>query len=132
MIKKRWIDEADQINITPMLDVVFIMLIFFIVTTSFAKETGVDVSRPQSSHPTKPKGNILVEVQADGQFLINKQSVSLPAVRSRIETIHAEHPEYSAVVVADLDARTGDLVLVMDHVKSAGVDQISIATSRKP
>lgn len=132
MIKKRWIDEAGQINITPMLDVVFILLIFFIVTTSFAKETGVDISRPQSTHPAKPKGNILVEIQANGQTLINKQSTSLSSVRSRIETIHAEHPEQSAIVVTHADARTSDLVQVMDHIKSAGVDRISVGATNLP
>lgn len=128
MIKKRLIDDEGQINITSMLDVVFIMLIFFIVTTSSAKETGVDVSRPHSSYPSKPKGNILVEIQAGGQTLINKQPISMPAVRARIETIHAEHPKLNAVVLAHSDARTGDLVEVMDHIKSAGVNRISIAS----
>lgn len=119
-------NEEGQINITPMLDVVFIMLIFFIVTTSFAKETGIDISRPSSTPESNNKGNILVEVQAGDQILINKQSVSLSAVRSRIETIHAENPEQSAIVVAHADALTGDLVQVMDHIKSAGVDRISV------
>ncbi len=129
MIKKRLIDDEGQINITPMLDVVFIMLIFFIVTTSFAKETGVDISRPTSSAGPSKKGNILIEVEASGEILVNKQSTSLAAVRSRIDTIHAEHPEHSAVLVAHSDARTGVLVQVMDHIKSAGVDRISVASA---
>ena len=124
--------EEAEINFTPMLDVVFIMLIFFIVTTSFAKETGVDISRPSNSPPTQvKKGNILVAIKGDSTIWINKQAVDISAVRSRVEKMHAENPEASAVIIANQSSRTGDLVKVMDHIKTAGVDQISIASNQK-
>ena len=114
-----------------MLDVVFIMLIFFIVTTSFVKETGVDISRPSSSQAKQvKKGNILVAIKEDGVIWINKQEVDLRAVRSRVEKMHAENPEASAVIIADRGSRTGDLVEVMDQIKSAGVESISIAAEK--
>jgi biopolymer transport protein ExbD len=131
MKKRHFHEDEAEINITPMLDVVFIMLIFFIVTTSFVKETGVDISRPSSSQAKQvKKGNILVAIKEDGVIWINKQEVDLRAVRSRIEKMHAENPEASAVIIADRGSRTGDLVEVMDQIKSAGVESISIAAEK--
>ncbi len=131
MKKRHFHEDEAEINITPMLDVVFIMLIFFIVTTSFVKETGVDISRPSSSQAKQvKKGNILVAIKEDGIIWINKQEVDLRAVRSRVEKMHAENPEASAVIIADRGSRTGDLVEVMDQIKSAGVESISIAAEK--
>ncbi len=131
MKKRHFHEDEAEINITPMLDVVFIMLIFFIVTTSFVKETGVDISRPSSSQAKQvKKGNILVAIKEDGVIWINKQEVDLRAVRSRVEKMHAENPEASAVIIADRGSRTGDLVEVMDQIKSAGVENISIAAEK--
>ncbi len=131
MKKRHHIDDEAEINITPMLDVVFIMLIFFIVTTSFVKETGVDISRPSSSQAKEvKKGNILVAIKDDGAIWINKQQVDIRAVRSRVEKMHAENPEANAVIIADRGSRTGDLVEVMDQIKSAGVPGISIAAEK--
>ena len=131
MKKRHFHEDEAEINITPMLDVVFIMLIFFIVTTSFVKETGVDISRPSSSQAKQVKtGNILVAIKEDGVIWINKQEVDLRAVRSRVEKMHAENPEASAVIIADRGSRTGDLVEVMDQIKSAGVESISIAAEK--
>ncbi len=131
MKKRHFHEDEAEINITPMLDVVFIMLIFFIVTTSFVKETGVDISRPSNSNAKQvKKGNILVAIKDDGAIWINKQEVDLRAVRSRVEKMHAENPEASAVIIADRGSRTGDLVQVMDQIKSAGVESISIAAEK--
>ena len=131
MKKRHFHEDEAEINITPMLDVVFIMLIFFIVTTSFVKETGVDISRPSSSQAKQvKKGNILGAIKDDGAIWINKQEVDLRAVRSRVEKMHAENPEASAVIIADQGSRTGDLVEVMDQIKSAGVASISIAAEK--
>lgn len=131
MKKRHFKEDEAEINITPMLDVVFIMLIFFIVTTSFVKETGVDISRPSSSQAKQvKKGNILVAIEGDGSIWINKQEVDLRAVRSRVEKMHAENPEASAVIIADKASQTGDLVEVMDQIKSAGVASISIAAQK--
>ncbi|WP_395374362.1 ExbD/TolR family protein [Marinicella sp. W31] len=131
MRRRHFHEDEAEINITPMLDVVFIMLIFFIVTTSFVKETGVDISRPSSSQAKQvKKGNILVAIKDDGAIWINKQQVEIRAVRSRIEKMYAENPEASAVIIADRGSRTGDLVQVMDQIKSAGVSSISIAAEK--
>ena len=131
MRRRHFHEDEAEINITPMLDVVFIMLIFFIVTTSFVKETGVDISRPSSSQAKQvKKGNILVAIKEDGAIWINKQQVEIRAVRSRIEKMYAENPEASAVIIADRGSRTGDLVQVMDQIKSAGVSSISIAAEK--
>jgi len=131
MKKRHHHEDEAEINITPMLDVVFIMLIFFIVTTSFVKETGVDISRPSSSQAKEvSKGNILVAIKEDGAIWINKQEVEIRAVRSRVEKMHAENPEANAVIIADRGSRTGDLVEVMDQIKSAGVPGISIAAEK--
>ncbi len=128
-MKRRHRQEEDtEINITPMLDVVFIMLIFFIVTTSFVKETGIDVSRPQASTAQKkPKGSILIAIRDNDEIWMNKRRIELRAVRANVERAHAETPEGSVIIIADQSSKTGTLVEVMDQVKLAGVEAISIA-----
>lgn len=131
MRRRHFHEDEAEINITPMLDVVFIMLIFFIVTTSFVKETGVQISRPSASTATKvKKGNILIAIKDTGKIWINKREVDLRAVRAVVEKMHAENPEGSAVIIADKGSRTGDLVTVMDQIKSAKVEKISIAATK--
>ncbi len=121
-------EEDTEINITPMLDIVFIMLIFFIVTTSFVKETGIDVSRPSASTAKqKTKGNILIAIRDNGEIWMQKRRIDLRAVRANVERAHAENPEGSVVIIADRGSKTGTLVEVMDQVKLAGVEAISIA-----
>lgn len=122
-------DEAG-IDMTPMLDIVFIMLIFFIVTTSFVKETGIDVNRPSASTAErKERGNILIAIRANGEVWINKRAVDIRAVRANVERLHAENPEGSVVLIADKESQTGQLVEVMDQVRSAGVENVSIAAT---
>ena len=129
MIRRhRQTDEA-EINITPMLDIVFIMLIFFIVTTSFVKETGIDVSRPTANTAKKQKGSILIAISDNGEIWMEKRQIELRAVRANVERAHAENPEGSVVIVADRASETGILVEVMDQVKLAGVDAISISAT---
>ena len=131
MRRRHFHEDEAEINITPMLDVVFIMLIFFIVTTSFVKETGVSVNRPQASTDQKvEKGNILIAIKDNGQIWINKREVDIRAVRAVVEKMHAENPEGSAVIIADKGSRTGDLVTVMDQIKAAKVEKISIAATK--
>lgn len=131
MRRRHFHEDEAEINITPMLDVVFIMLIFFIVTTSFVKETGVQISRPSASTATKvKKGNILIAIKDTGKIWINKREVEIRAVRAVVVKMHAENPEGSAVIIADRGSRTGDLVSVMDQIKSAKVEKISIAATK--
>ena len=122
------VDEP-EINITPMLDIVFIMLIFFIVTTSFIKETGVQVEKPTAiTAESKPQGNILIAIRHNDEIWMNKREVEVREVRSGVEDALAENPEGSVVIVADKGARTDMLVKVMDQVKLAG-GNIPIAIS---
>ena len=117
-----------DINITPMLDIVFIMLIFFIVTTSFVKEPGIDPKRPvaETTGP-KPRGNILIGVTTQGPIWMNNRRIELTEVRQLVEETVNETPESSAIVVSDQDAPTGVVIDIMDQVRSGGVVSISIA-----
>ena len=120
--------EESAIDMTPMLDIVFIMLIFFIVTTSFVKESGVTVSRPSAQTAAEDKkGNIMVAIKPSGEIWIDKRAVDVRSVRANIEKLKAESPESGVVIQADTDARTGILVQVMDQIRLAGVTNISIA-----
>lgn len=121
-------EEESEINMTPMLDIVFIMLIFFVVTASFLKETGVDVSRPQASTAVrKEHGNILVGITASDEVWIDRRRVDIRAVRANIERLRAENPEGAVVIQADKAAKTGLLVQVIDQARMAGVADVSIA-----
>jgi biopolymer transport protein ExbD len=120
-------DESD-IDITPMLDIVFIMLIFFIVTTSFVKESGVTVSRPSAETAVEQKGsNILVAIRPNGEIWIDRRAIDVRAVRANIERLKAENPEGAVIIQADEYSNTGLLVKVMDQVRLAGVSNISIS-----
>ena len=133
MRKKRIAGAAEEtgIDLTPMLDVVFIMLIFFIVTTSFVKEAGIDVSRPNAATAQKKdKASILIAISQAGDIWIDKRRVDVRSVRAHVERLHAESPEGSVVIQADKVSHTGVLVKVMDQVRLAGVSAISIAASQ--
>ena len=120
--------EESEVNLTPMLDVVFIMLIFFIVTASFVKEAGIDVNRPDAATAEKKtKGNILVAITENGQIWSDKRQVDPRALRANIERLHAENPQGSVVIQADKNSKNGLLVLVMDSARLAGVFNVSIA-----
>lgn len=122
-------DEV-EINITPMLDVVFIMLIFFIVTTSFIKETGIDVNRPSAdTAEKKERGNILIAINANGDIWMNKRKIDIRSVRANVERAHAENPEGSVVITADKESKTDTLIQVMDQARLAGVQNVSIAAT---
>lgn len=121
--------EETEINLTPMLDVVFIMLIFFIVTTSFVKEAGIEVNRPSAkTSQQKTEANILIAIKNNDEIWIDKRMVDIRAVRSNIERLKASNTQSSVVVQSDKDARTGTLVKVMDQVRLAGITNISIST----
>ncbi len=125
--KYRKQDETG-IDLTPMMDIVFIMLIFFIVTTSFVKETGVDINRPNADTAERDeKGNILVAITASNEIWIDKRRVDLKAVRANIERLKIEYPEGSVIIQADKESRSGLLVEAMDQIRLAGVQNISIA-----
>jgi biopolymer transport protein ExbD len=122
-------DEA-EVNLTPMLDVVFIMLIFFIVTASFVKESGIDINRPDAATATvKERGNILVAITDTNQVWIDRRQVDIRSVRANIERLHAENPQGAVVIQADKNSKNGLLVQVMDAARQAGVFNVSIAAN---
>ncbi len=120
--------DEEEVNLTPMLDVVFILLIFFIVTASFVKESGIDINRPAAATAVrKERGNILVAITPTGQIWIERRQIDVRAVRANIERLHAENPQGAVVIQADRESKNGLLVEVMDAAKLAGVENISIA-----
>lgn len=127
--RNRQEDEA-EVDLTPMLDVVFIMLIFFIVTASFVKESGIDVNRPDAATATvKERGNILIAITENNQIWIDRRQVDVRSVRANIERLHAENPQGSVVIQADRNSKNGLLVQVMDASRQAGVTNVSIAAN---
>ena len=121
-------DEDNEINLTPMLDVVFIMLIFFIVTASFIKESGIDVNRPDA--PTAERvedANILIAISPNDEIWIDRRLIDPRAVRANIERLHAENPKGSIVIQADKKSTNNTLVVIMDAARAAGVFNVSIA-----
>ena len=121
-------DEDTAIDITPMLDVVFIMLIFFIVTATFVKESGIDVNRPDAATAVKQeKANILIAIDAKNRIWIDRREVDVRSVRPNIERLHAENPQGSVVIQADKASTTETLIKVMDASRSAGVFNVAIA-----
>lgn len=122
------VEEESAIDITPMLDVVFIMLIFFIVTATFVKEAGIDVNRPDAATATKQdNANILIAIGPNNDIWIDKRQIDIRAVRPNIERLHAENPQGSVVIQADKESKTNTLIQVMDAARLAGVYNISIA-----
>lgn len=124
--------EEVEINLTPMLDVVFIMLIFFIVTTSFVKESGIEVNRPSAkSSEQKAKANILIAIRSDNEIWIDKRAVDIRSVRANIERLKATNSQSSVVIQSDSASSTGVLVKVMDQIRLAGIFNISISTLKE-
>jgi len=125
-------EDESNIDITPMLDVVFIMLIFFIVTATFVKEAGVDVDRPEAiTAVKKEQASILVAIDSNNEIWIDRRSVDVRSVRPNIERLHAQNPQGSVVVVADRESKTDMLIRVVDAARAAGVANVSIA-AREP
>ena len=125
-------EEESAIDMTPMLDVVFIMLIFFIVTASFVKEAGIDVNRPDAATAVqKDRANILIAISENNEIWIDKRQVDVRAVQANIERLYAENPQGSVVIQADEESNTRVLIKVMDAARSAGVYDVSVATDEE-
>ncbi len=121
-------EEESEINITPMLDVVFIMLIFFIVTATFVKEAGIEVNRPDAATAVKQeKANILIAIGPNNDIWLDRRRIDIRAVRPNIERLHAENPQGSVIIQADKESKTETLITVMDASRQAGVYNIAIA-----
>ena len=122
-------EEENEINLTPMLDVVFIMLIFFIVTATFIKEAGIQVERPDTvTADSQDDASILIAISPNDEIWIDRQKRDPRAVRSLLERLHAENPKGSIVIQADEESTHATLVIVMEAAKGAGVKNVSIAT----
>ncbi|CBV42922.1 ExbD/TolR family protein [Halomonas elongata] len=123
------VDESSEVNLTPMLDVVFIMLIFFIVTTSFIKESGVEIERPESSAATpRPDAQVLVAITPEGAVWVDGEPVDIHRVGPKVAGMVSD--EGSVVIQADREATTGVLIEVMDRLREADVEQVAVAAQR--
>lgn len=121
-------DDA-AIDMTPMLDIVFIMLIFFIVTASFLKEAGIEVNRPEgSSGQPQEKANIMIAITSDDEVWMEKRRVDVRAVRANVERLKAENPEGTIVIQADEESSTGIVAEIMDSLNQAGFTDHVLAT----
>jgi len=130
--RRRRIDEESGINVTPMLDIVFIMLIFFIVTTSFVKETGLEVARPSGSPPQeapRDEGPIVVRIDSTSVISVRGRMLEPRAVEANLEREKAEKPQSPLIVAAHPEADTEALVTVLDAARSVGIESVSVATS---
>ena len=122
-------DDESDINLTPMLDVVFIMLIFFIVTATFIKQAGIDVLRPDAdTAEQKPTVSVLVAIGPNGDIWIDKKKVDAAAVRAHIERLHAENPKGGLVIQSDREAKYGQLKAVLSAARAAGLTEVAIST----
>ena len=118
-----------EVNMTPMLDVVFIMLIFFSVTATFIKQAGIEVLRPDAlTAVQKPTVAVLIAIGENGDIWIDKQKVDVGAVRAHIERLHAENPKGGLVIQADKNAKSEKLMAVLSAARAAGLTEVAIAT----
>ncbi len=125
-------DGGAEIDLTPMLDVVFIMLIFFIVVASFVKEAGVEINRPDDNQQTDPNDSVsvLVEIAADNQIWMENRRVDIRAVRANIQRMLAEDPEAPVTIKVEKGAKAGVVVDVADAAREAGVGSVSWASDK--
>jgi biopolymer transport protein ExbD len=129
--RRRRIDGEAEINITPMLDIVFIMLIFFIVTTSFVREEGLEVSRPANAPPKEIRqdhGPIVVRIDHNSLISLNGRILKQGAVQANLEREKAEKPSSPLIVAAHPDADTQALVIILDAAEASGIESVSVAT----
>ncbi len=123
--------EETELDMTPMLDIVFIMLIFFIVTTSFVKESGITVNSPEAQTTSRQESaNIFIAITSDGEVWIDRRPVDSRSVRAIVARLHADNPEGSVIIQSDENASTRVLVDIMDQVRLAGVTGIAIAANK--
>ncbi len=124
-------DDESQVDITPLIDVVFIMLIFFIVTATFVKEAGIDVNKPDApTAEVKKKANILIAIDANNNIWLDRRKIDVRAVIPNIKRLRAENPQGSVVIQADEESKNKMLVEVMDAARQAGVTNIALAAEK--
>ena len=129
---KRALTAQAEIQMTPLIDMVFILLIFFVVTTSFVSETGLEIQRPQSSSSeTLPRENIPVAIGADGRITIDGQRVGLLSIRPFLQKRLRMQPGLAVVLVADKTVSVDRVVRVMDEIRAAGISEVALATAAR-
>jgi len=132
MARRRIVQSAgdeEDVNVTPLLDIVFIMLIFFIVTSTFVKEPGIDPLRPEATTATNRKlASIIVAISEDDEIWINKEMVELEEVRGAVEQLRRENPKGTAVVQADARSKSRLLVEVVTQIRATGITDVAVST----
>ena len=122
-------EEEEDVNVTPLLDIVFIMLIFFIVTSTFVKEPGIETERPEvATAEVRKLASIIVAISADDEIWINKEQVDLSEVRILVEQLRRENPKGTAVVQADVKSKSRLLVEVVTQIRATGVTDVAVST----
>ncbi|MAD91800.1 MAG: biopolymer transporter ExbD [Gammaproteobacteria bacterium] len=122
-------EESEEINLTPMLDVVFIMLIFFIVTATFIKEAGIQVDRPDTvTADAQEDASILVAISGNDEIWVDKQQRDARELRGIIERLHSENPKGSLVIQADENSTNETLIQILEAAKAAGVVNVAMAS----
>ena len=125
-------EEDLEINMTPMLDIVFIMLIFFIVTAVFVKEAGVEVDKPEATQASEQKRvSIIIAITSNNEIWLNRKEVDIKSVRAIVEKLHSENPKGTVSIQADESAKAGVTLDVMKAVRAAGVPQVAISALKE-
>lgn len=120
--------EDHGIDLAPMLDFTINLLIFFIITTSFIKEAGVTVFKPEATTAEhRESGNLLIAIRENGDIWMDREQVDLRELRTRIERLHIERPDDTVVIIADRNSHAGVVAKVMDEVRAGGIEEVSIA-----
>ena len=129
----RNVPKGVELNLTPLIDMMFILLLFFIISPSFVKESGIEIKRPQAKTATpQPHGNVFLTLTPDGRIWLGGQSLDIRSLRGQLERLRADNPETSVIIQADRDARSGLLVQALDQARLAGIQQIAVATQDEP
>lgn len=127
---RKQFDDETEVDMTPMLDIVFIMLIFFIVTTSFTKEDGIVINRPAANPPENQEQQnnrpIMISISDSSEVTIGNRIVDVEAIRANVETARANNPKASIIVSAHPEAKTGVVVRAVDQAKLAGGDKVTV------
>jgi biopolymer transport protein ExbD len=120
--------EDHGIDLAPMLDFTINLLIFFIITTSFIKEAGVTVFKPEAATAEhRESGNLLIAIRENGEIWMDRQAIEIRDLRTLIERLHIERPDDTVVILADRASQAGTVAKVMDEVRLAGIREVSIA-----
>jgi len=127
-VKRRRSSDTIELNMGPLIDLVFLLLIFFLVTTTFVKETGLEVHRPTAkTAERKEKSTILIGVSKEGTIYMENRIIDIRSVRANVEKLLSENPEAGVIVVADKQSKTGVVVNVIDQCRLAGAQGVSVA-----